>query len=1060
MKRYLLQSLMALGLAALVPQGVHAQEPTQVTGQVTATGTGQPITGVQVQVKGTTIGTLTDASGRYSIRVPAGRTDLTFSFIGYRTVDAAISGSTVNVTMDIEAIGLEGVVVTALGITREKRELGYSAQGVSGATVTTVPQTNAVSALTGNVAGVNITSASVPGGSARIIIRGNKSIAGSNEPLFIVDGMPISNVNYGADYRGGKDRGNAAADIDPNSIESITVLKGPNAAAIYGSLAANGAVVITTKSGSTGQGRGISASVGTTFETPLRLPKYQNLYGQGAAGEFRYFDGLGNGLNDDVDESWGPRLDGRLIDQFTGTQQPWVAHPNNVRDFFELGRSNFITAAVARAGTASNVRLAVSNTNQNTMAPGNTLNTTNISLRGGTEMGERLSANASVSYMHRDAKNRPGIGYADDNIMQQFVWFGRQTDMKALKANYLREDGTQLNWNSNYHDNPYWMQLVNGNQDSRDRVFGSIDLNYKVTDWATAMVRVGQDYMQNFIKSKWAIGTQGQFPEGGFAQTMDRRVQRNLDVLLTGSRNVTSDLVMTASAGGAVRTNEWRGSNVTVGKLNAPWIYSLRNAGETPNATEDYDRKQVNSLLGTLSASYKGYLSVEATGRNDWSSTLPAENRSYFYPSISSALVFTDAFGVGGSFLSSGKIRASWAQVGNDTDPYRLYSVYNAQDPFNANPAFSAPTVLLNPNLKPEQTNSVEFGTDLGFFNERLGFVVTYYDSKTKNQILSVAAPASSGATSQNINAGSVRNYGIELQMNATPVQADNGFRWDMTLNFDQNRNKVLDLYTDPGTGEKVPAAVLQSLSWGLQVQARVGEPYGAFYGAPYKRDKATGKFLVNAAGVPQRDAANLRVLGNYNPDWGAGLRNTFAFKNLDLSVLIDGKMGGDIYSSTIGFGRYAGVLLETLEGRETHFESVEENGKTVIKCDGILVDGFYQPGTMKNGVDVSGQKNETRVCPDAYHHGLFQNAEAWIFDASFMKLREVRLGYRMPQSFVNRLGFTSMNVAVVGKNLWLWSKVPHIDPETAYSTNNVQGLEHGQFPSARSIGFTVSVQP
>jgi TonB-linked SusC/RagA family outer membrane protein len=1052
--------LAAVGFAVLLPHAALAQEPTQVTGQVTAAATGQPISGVQVVVKGTTVGVVTDGNGRYSIRIPAGRSELTFSFLGYRSIDAAITGNSVNVALEVEAIGLEGVVVTALGITREKKDLGYSAQGVSGATLNAVPQPNAVSALTGHVAGVNITSATVPGGSARIIIRGNKSIAGSNEPLFIVDGMPINNINYGAGYGGGIDRGSGAADVDPNNIESITILKGPNAAALYGSLAANGAVVITTKTGRTSRGTGISASVGTTFETPLRLPKYQNLYGQGYGGEFSYVDGAGGGLNDDADASWGPRLDGRLIDQFTGPQQPWVAHPNNIRDFFELGRSTFINAAVARSGDASHVRLSVSNTNQNTMAPGNKLNTTNVALRGGIEMTERLSASGSINYIHRDGQNRPGVGYADDNIMQQFVWFGRQVDMKALKNNYLRSDGTQLNWNTNYHDNPYWMQLVNGNEDNRDRVIGSVDLTYRVNDWATALVRVGQDHMQNFIKGKWAIGTNAQYPNGGFDQMLDRRVQRNYDALLSANRELAPELMLTATAGGSVRTSEARASRVIVGSLNTPGFYSLNNAGEAPDTRETNERKQVNSLLGTLGMTYKAF-SVEATARNDWSSTLPEENRSYFYPSINSAFVFTDAFDIGGSFLSSGKIRASWAQVGDDTDPYRLFSTYTKRDPFNSNPAFSTPTVLYNPNLKPMQTTSVELGTDLGFFDERLGFVLTYYDAKTTDQILSVNAPASSGATQQNINAGAVRNWGIELQMNATPIQTDNGFRWDMTLNYDRNRNEVLDLYTDPTTKEAVPAAVLQSLSWGVQVQARVGSPYGAFYGAPFMRDKATGKLLVDESGLPQRDAANQRVLGNFNADWGAGLRNTFSYKDFDLSVLVDGKMGGEIYSTTIGFGRYTGIFEETLKGRETHFYPEEdENGDVVIRCDGFVVDALYMPGTEINGADVSGQKNTTRVCPEDYWEGQFGIAESWIYDASFMKLRELRVGYRLPQSFVNRLGFSSANVAIVGRNLFLWSKAPHIDPETAYSTGNIQGLEHGQFPSGRSFGFTVSVQP
>jgi TonB-linked SusC/RagA family outer membrane protein len=959
--------------------------------------------------------------------------------------------------MEVQPIGLEGVIVTAMGVVREKRELPYSAQNVTAEKLTTVPQTNVVSALSGNVSGVNIISSATPGGTARIVIRGHKSISGNNQPLFVVDGTPIDNPNYGANGFGGKDRGDGVQDIDPYTIESITVLKGPNAAAIYGSRAANGAVLITTKSGKTAQGIGITATTGMTFESPLRLPSYQNKYGQGFKGDFRYVDGTGEApgnINDGADESWGPRLDGRLIDQFTGPQQPWVAHPNNVRDFFELGRQAFVNASFSRAGERTDLRLSVTNSNHNTMAPGNKFVDTKVQLRGGVELTDRLSAGASVNYTRRDADNRVGTGYGGDNFMQQTIWFGRQVDMKALKAQRLREDGTQFNWNANYHDNPYFIQLVNKNWDSRDRVFGNVDLTYRATDWLTAMVRVGQDQMTNFTKSTYAVDTRD-WVDGAFAEGLASRLERNVEFMLTGTRELNPDLQLTMTMGGNQRVSEDKANSVSVGKLGVPGIYSLQNAGETPAATSAYSKKQVNSLLGSATVSYKGFWSVDLTGRNDWSSTLPKENASYFYPSVSSALIFTDALGIESSLLSSGKIRASWARVGNDTDPYRLLSTYTAGSPFNTIPAYNVPGTMLNPFLKPEETTSVEFGTDLGFFNERLGFVLTHYDSKTRDQILSVQTSASSGFTAANINAGEVRNWGWELQMNATPIRASNGFNWDVTVNFDKNNNEVTKLYGDMEAQNMTLGN--RNNYWSMNVQARKGHPYGVLFGNGFARNDQK-QILVDADGIPLIDSQK-RILGNYNPDWKAGITNRLSYGPLDFSFMFDGQYGGSLFSTTIWFGNYAGVLDSSLRGREVDWNNPK------IKVDGVYAQGEKRDildgdGNKIGEEDLSGKENTSWVTAEEYFHSTFGNHEVGIYDASFIKLREMSLSYRVPASFVNRLGFSSMNVAVVGKNLWMTSKIPHVDPETTFTSGNMQGIEFGQFPTARSIGFTVSVKP
>jgi TonB-linked SusC/RagA family outer membrane protein len=1049
-----LRRLLAIGALLLVPTWLNAQE-TRVSGQVTAEDAGQPLAGVQIVVKGTNVGTLTDGSGNYSIRVPTGANTLTYSFIGYRTVEREITGPVINVSLSREAIGLEGITVTALGITREKRSLGYSVQDVSGEQIADVPKLNLVDAMQGHVAGVKITSTNTPGGSSRIVIRGASSITGNNQPLFIVDGVPIDNTarsNAGGSNAtgGGYDYGNNAADLDPNLIESISVLKGPNAAALYGSRAANGAVVITTKRGHTGGGVGITATVGTMFDTPLRLPDYQNLYGQGFGGEFSWVDGNYSGVNDGADESWGPRLDGRLICQFTSpgagtdncTPTPWVPQPNNVRDFFDTGVTTNLSVSLARSDERSNVRLSATSMQMSGMYPSNRIERLGATLAGGINLTDRLTAEGSINYMENEARNRPGTGYSGNNVMQQFVWFGRQVDINVLRNNYTCEIGdtragcadgqTFYNWNYSYHDNPFSIARENANRDVTDRVIGHLALTYSFTDWLSATVRSGTDYFDEKRKRTYAWGhAGGGNPKGAFADETLWNRETNTDVLVTAMRGISPDLTLTVNAGANRRDEEYKLNHVSVTELSVPGVYTLANAGVIPTTQDFTSRRRVNSVYGAANLNFRNYLSVDVTGRNDWSSTLPGDNNSYFYPSVSTALVFTDAFNLELPGLSSGKVRASWTRVGNDADPYQTSAVLAAGTAWGAIPGFSIPNTIPNVTLKPEETTAWEVGTDLGFLNERLGFVATYYDNTTVNQIMGVQISRASGFTNQVLNAGEVRNWGWELLLNANPVRMDNGFRWDMTLNWARNNSEVVDLYGDLET-------LVLGTYWSLNVEARKGEPYGVLFGNGFLRDDQ-GRLLVADNGRPIRDPVR-KVLGNYNPDWTGGLLNRFAYRNFDMSVLFDMQQGGSVFSVTNYFGNYAGVLTSSLEGREND------------TCDpGVLVDGIRQS---------DGQPNTTRVCPETYFGGLYGNQESAIFDASYVKLREMKLGYQLPQSLTGRFGFSSANVALVGRNLFLWTDAPHIDPETAFSAGNVQGIEFGQFPSARSIGFTVTVRP
>jgi TonB-linked SusC/RagA family outer membrane protein len=1029
------------------PASADAQDMQMVTGEVVSSETMQPLPGVQVSVRGTRIGTLTDATGRFSLRVPADATTLVFTTIGFRTEEMEITGEPVRVELSPQAIGLEGLVVTALGVQREKRSLGYSVQDVSGTDISSVPEVNVINSLQGQVAGVNVTNAGPTGGTARVIIRGSNSLTGDNQPLIVVDGMPIDNSaprNFGY---GGIDYGNAASDINQYDIESISVLKGPNAAALYGSRAANGAIVITTKSGhdAGSSGLGLSATVSYTAETPLRLPNYQNEYGQGLFGEFQWVDGEGGGLWDFVDESWGPKLDGRPIDQFTGPQQPWVAHPDNVQNFFRTGQTLNTNVAVSRSTASSNIRLSVSNMALEGMSPGNDLDRTSIALKGGAGITDRLSADAALNYINQEGFSRPGTGYDEDNPMQQFIWFGRQVDINALR-DYRCDggevtpciNGGQFNWNYNYHNNPFWEALVNTNEDQRDRLIGHLGANFQVNDWMTLNGRVGQDWYRDRRKRIVAPYSLDDAGDGSFGAETLYRSELNARLLASVTREVMTGLTLDASAGAEVRRNDYEGDGVAVARLTVPGIYTIDNAAVTPDPWDYETHQEVRSLLGTLTLNYGGYLNVDLTGRNDWSSTLPEGNNSYFYPSVSGAFVFSDVIPES-DILSSGKIRLAWSRVGADADPYQLALVYNAQQAWGGTPLFAVPNELPNLNLKPEQTTSSEFGVDLGFFNERLGFVLTRYQDRTEDQIMPVQVSAASGYTGQVLNAGAVENWGWELLLRTTPVRSGK-FQWDMTVNWSTNESEVAELYGDLKT------LVLGSY-WSLNIEARQGEPYGTMYGNPYLREDLdgdgcgdpSGELLLTDAGMPRQDPCR-QVLGNYNPDWIGGIQQRFSYGPFDLSVLVDGQKGGDIFSVTNWFGEYAGVLESTLRGRENDF------------CDpGIIVDGLLPDGT----------RNTTEaVCPQSYFGRNYGIHEASIDDASYIKLREVRLGYELPSEWVGRLGFSGGNISFIGRNLALWSEIDNIDPETAFDASNVQGIEFGQFPSARSLGISVTVRP
>ncbi|HEY4307078.1 MAG TPA: SusC/RagA family TonB-linked outer membrane protein [Gemmatimonadaceae bacterium] len=1078
------QVLRATLLLGLFPLVASAQQGTTLTGRVTAEG-GAPLAGVSVSVPTIRSGALTDADGNYSFTIPALRITsgmtlaVTARRIGFAAKTTNVAADrpsiTVNFVLSATAMQLDEIVTTALGVEKEKKALGVAQQTIDSTLLTSgPPTTNLVSDLSGKIAGVNITSASSQGGSARIVIRGATSIGGNNQPLFIVDGIPIDNTTYTtttqASGGGGFDYGNAAQDINPDDIASMSVLKGPNAAALYGARAANGAIIITTKSGRGSRNFTVNGSTNMTLDSPLKLPEYQNSWGQGYQGDicdtwnkglahfsagavpasfnystcgFSYVDGNYGGTNDGVDESWGPRLDGTLRSQYSTTAagaaevRPWIAHPNNVSGFFQTGHTITSNVAAQGANDRANFRLSVTRQDVNGLLPNNTLNRTTSALNAGADITSKLSTTGTIQYIQNAGNNRPGTGYDEGNVMMDYVWFGRQVNIAGFKNNLVDANGQQISWNYSYHNSPWWTQTMNSNHDERDRVMGVASADYKFTDWLDLALRGGTDFYRDFrnydIAAGWIGGLfDGNYADGGFQEQTRFQQETNTDFLFTAKRSLLSNLGITTNFGGNRRVNHYRTNAFGTDQLVIPGVYNIANAAKQVIPTESSTQKEINSLYGQAEFAYTDYAFITVTGRNDWSSTLPSGNNSYFYPSVSASYVFTQAFPSlnFGGLLNYGKLRGGWSRVGNDADPYLLAVTYTAQSQFGDTPRFTTPNSLQNATLKPENTDSWEVGTEMQWFDNRVGLDFSYYTKKTSNQILTANVSGASGFTSALVNAGTLSNRGVEAQVSLTPIRASHtgAFEWDVTANYGWNKNRVDALYGDLQTVQ------LGSL-WSLSVEARKGQPYGSMFGVGFQRDSASHELLLSD-GLPQPESSsNKRVLGNYTPSWTGGLDNTFHYHGFDFGFLFDTRQGGNIYSVGNMWGTYSGVLKAT----------------EVRPDSGLLI----------KGIDAAtGKENTTHVRAEDYYHSLYPIQEAWIYDASFVKLREARFGFNLPQRWLRNTSVKQAHISLVGRNLFLWSNIPNIDPETAFSATNVQGFEMGQMPSVRSFGFQLSVTP
>lgn len=1072
--------LFLLALAIGVIQG--AAQVTTVRGIVTTEEDGEPVIGASVIVKGTALGTVTDVNGRFELSgLPPSATRLLISYISLMAKEVAIAPQ-VSVTLKSDTHLLDEVVVTALGISREKKALGYTAQEVKQNALVQGKDNNLLNSLSGKIAGVRITNTQGDVGSSRIVIRGETSIAGENQPLFIVDGIPVDNSQLNA-RSSGRDFKNAIADLNPEDIKTLTVLKGPNAAALYGARAAHGAIVITTKGGDKRQkGIGITLHSSTQVSFVATLPEFQNLFGQGAGGRFSYVDGKGAGVNDGVDESWGPRLDiGLLIPQFDSpldadgnrVATPWVSHPNNVRDYFRMGISTNNGISIARGDDKYQFRVGYNYEKQVSIVPDAGTNKTNISLNTDYHLAKWIVVGATANYIVYTAPSLPGSAtpsgsnVRSNSPMLQFLWFGRQVDTNSLKADYTR------NWNSSYYDNPFWSASYNTQSQERHRLIGDLHAEFRLTDGLNVRFRTSTDWYNDRRKSKVKWGSAGAgSPYGSYAEDAYTVKENNTEVLATYIKQLNKNWGIDALLGFNVRNKQYENNYQAAPRLAVADLYTLTNSRDPLISSNDFYRLRQYGLYGSIQLDYRRWAFLNITGRNDWSSTLPVDNNSYFYPSVTASVLLSEAFGWRSKAVNYLKIRGGWSQVGADANPYQLATVFTSETAFNGNPLQSSSTIGMNPNLKPEKTSSIEAGFEAAFWDNRLYLDFTYYKTDSRNQILKLATTAASGYTSQVRNAGHIRNRGYEIQLGAVPIQTSKGFRWNLDLNYGANSSKVVKL-DDEGL-----ITSYQLYSSGIQILASVSEAYGTLFGTSYVRD-ANGNVVVDANGLPKISTTN-KTLGKFTPDWTGGISNTFSYRSLSLSFLIDASVGGSIFSNTNKTGKYTGVLANTLSGRDAEHGGLwyytdamgnnvrlSESPSYSVSSDGLYyaqVNGqstrVYQDGIMVEGVTESGSKNEEVVSAEKYYHRIYSIAEANVYDASYVKLREVALSYRLPRLWTQKLHLQEASVTLTGRNLWtIYKSVPNIDPESALTTGNAQGVEAYSLPTTRSFGVNLSVK-
>ena len=929
---------------------------------------------------------------------------------------------------------------------------------------------NAFQALSGKVAGLQITQGNAVGGSTNVVIRGNKSLTGNNQALFVVDGVPIDNSNKNSSNqvtgRGGYDYGNAASDINPDDIESMTVLKGAAATALYGSRASNGVIMIQTKKAKKGLGLSINAglTVGTIDKSTFAT--YQNQYGAGYSDPYQkdgffYFDANGDGVKDYVvptseDASYGVKFDNRPVytwDSFDPAgpnymkTSPWAAAKNTPVSFYETAISNNTAIQLDGANDKGTFKLGFTRNEERGTLPNSVVSKNIINLGGSYNINNKLTASATANFSTVDGLGRYGSGYSGLNVNQNFrQWYQTNVDIQDQKTAYFRNNqNVTWNWGDPstaaglkpiYTDNYYWTRYQNYENDTRSRIFGNAMLNYKATDYLNLMGRVTLDTYNEFQEERIAVGSQAAASYSRFDRTFN---ETNYDLLANFDKTVLKDINVKALAGLNLRKSYSRSiSAATNGGLIVPGLYSVANSKGTVAApSESYTPREVFGLFGGVTLSYKNFLTLDGTIRQDKSSTLPVANNAYLYYSGAASWNFSEHF-KDLPWLTSGKLRVNYATVGNDAPWGAIKNVYDQPAPFGSTILFSAPSTQNNPFLKPEQTQSREIGLEMAFMQNRLGFDLTYYQTNTLDQIMPASVSSATGFSSTYVNAGNIENKGVELSLFATPIKTAD-FSWNVNVNYTQNNSLVLSLYNG---SQNLQIATFQG---GVSFNATVGQPYGIIQGKTW--NLKDGQKLVNANGRYSISTTTTNNIGNVNPNWIGGVNNSFRYKNLTFNFLIDIKQGGNVFSLDQYYGAATGVLAESA--------ALNDKGNPSRNA---IADGG---GVIMPGVKADGTPNDIRVENVYGTYGYAYNpAAAFVYDASYIKLREANIVYSLPSSIVRKLGgVKGVDLSVFGRNLWIIQKfVPYADPEENLSSGNVQGYQSGAYPTTRSIGFNVKL--
>lgn len=1035
--------------------GLYSQSRT-LSGTVTSAEDGMPLPGVNVVVKGTTQGAITNPEGYYSISFDGSSGALLFSFIGMETkeVEVTASNNVYNVSLKASAIGLEDVIVTALGITREKKTLGYAIQDLSSEALNQAKDVNIVNSLSGKIAGIQVTSGgSTVGASSRIIIRGNSTF-GNNQPLFIVDGTPIDNSASNLSGGGGIDWGNAASDIDPNNIESVSVLKGANASALYGSRASNGVIIITTKKGGKGAKRlGVDINSSVVFNKPSYFPELQNEYGGGWDGSeyiwkkynadhgtsltyneyarqfsYNYVDGNGAGVNDSWPINWGPRLDaGLLLDQWsTGPNSPWVSRPDNVKEWFNTGVNIENSVSFTSNGDKASGRLTYTNLDTKGIVDYTDQKQNTVSGNFNLTPTDRLSISSNFSYLKKESDNIPANGYSWADI---FGWLQRDYPTSYARKVFEEKGNKDYIFNA---DNPFY-SLRNTHSFFRDRLFGNFNINYKLTEWLSANGRVTMDFYNEYRKNITQAGTVGNISRGRggqFTETQIYNKELNADFMLNFDKTF-GDIRLDGLIGVNYRNNLYKNQSLGANDLTVADLYTISNVKGTPVVGMYQSEYETQSIYFGGNGSFRDFIFLGVTGRWDWSSTLPESEWRYFYPSLSMGLSVLDAFNVESSFLSYAKIRGSYAKVGGATSPYQLNRTYGAGS-YNSVSIFSPTSTMPPVNLKPEETTSYEIGADLRFWNDRISLDATYYNQTTENQIMLVATSSTVGYRSMLLNAGKTDNKGVELMLNGKLLNNPSGLNWNINFNWATNKGTVINLYGD------LESYTISGGFGGVKTLGIPGEEWGILWGLPFVRNDE-GKIVVDSRGIPKTTSTG-KKLGSVTPDWTGGINNSFNFKGINLSFLLDMRMGGDIFSTTAWHSYPTGSYKVTT--------------KNNVRETGLIVDGVFEDGTPNN----------VRVSAQDYFGGswMWNNHEYSILDGSYVKLRELVIGYDFNVSKISWL--YKLNLSFVGRNLAILyrdqsTKDLGIDPEVGFGAGEAGiGYENFQIPTTRNYGFKLSV--